>query len=107
MRCRGSVEGVCADEYSDQGSCRAGYHHPDHRRGGHHNKQCRLKDFLTTDVGDDRYAAQYEKATARLRVLAATDNMTCAISLLDRNGTVVAATDETIVGSDRSSEDVF
>ena len=66
-----------------------------------------IKDFLTTDVGNERYAAQYERTTARLHALAATDDMTHTISLLDRDGVVVAATNEAVVGSDRSSEDMF
>ena len=66
-----------------------------------------IMDFLATDVGDDCYVAQYEKVTARLHALAATDDSTCTISLLDRNGTVVAATDDAVVGSDRSLEDIF
>ena len=66
-----------------------------------------IKDFLTTDVDDECYCAQYEKVTARLHAIAATDDTTCTILLLDRNGTVVASTNEAAVGSDRSSEDVF
>ncbi len=66
-----------------------------------------IKDFLTTDVDDECYVAQYGKVTARLHDLAATDDTTNTISLLDRNWTVVAATDEAVVGSDMSSEDMF
>ncbi len=66
-----------------------------------------IKDFLTTDVDDECYVAQYEKVASRLHALAATDYMTCTIFLLDRNGTVVASTDEAAVGSNRISEDIF
>ncbi|MEA1907652.1 MAG: cache domain-containing protein [Euryarchaeota archaeon] len=68
---------------------------------------CIIKDFLTTDVDDECYAAQYEQVTARLHTLVATDDTTCKISLFDRNGTVVASTDETVVGIDKSSEYIF
>ena len=66
-----------------------------------------IKDFLTTDVDDDCYAAQCEQVNARLHTLAATDDLICAIFILDRNGTVVASTGEVVVGSNRSSEDMF
>ncbi len=66
-----------------------------------------IRDLLTTDADDDCYAAQYEKVTARLHTLAAIDDATCEIFLLDENGTIVASTDEVVVGSDRSSEDTF
>ncbi|RZN36707.1 MAG: HAMP domain-containing protein [Methanosarcinales archaeon] len=66
-----------------------------------------IRDLLTTDVDDDCYVAQYERVTARLHALAATDDTICEILLLNRNGTVVASTDESIVGSDKSSEDIF
>jgi anti-anti-sigma regulatory factor/HAMP domain-containing protein len=66
-----------------------------------------IKDFLTTDVDDECYAAQYEQVTARLHALAATDDTTNIISLLDRNGTIGASTCEAVVGSDRSSDDMF
>jgi len=66
-----------------------------------------IKDFLTTDVDDDCYAAQCEQVTARLHALVVTNDVTNAIFLLDRNGTVVAATNEAAVGSNIRSEDIF
>ncbi|MEA1906625.1 MAG: cache domain-containing protein, partial [Euryarchaeota archaeon] len=66
-----------------------------------------FKDLLTTDVDDDCYAAQCEKVTARLHTLAATDDLTCAIFLLDMNGTVIVASDEAVNGIDMSSDDLF
>ena len=66
-----------------------------------------IGDLLTMDVDDDCYAAQYEKVTAILHTLAATDDLTCTISLLDRNGAVVTSTDEAVVGIDMSLDDGF
>ena len=66
-----------------------------------------IRDLLTTDVDDDCYAAQYERVNAKLHTLVSTDDTTCTILLLNRNGTVVAATDKAAVGRNKSSEDVF
>ncbi len=68
---------------------------------------CIIKNLLTMDVDDECYAAQHERVTAKLRTLAATDDTTCKITLFDRNGTIVASTDETVVGINKNSEHIF
>ncbi len=65
------------------------------------------RDLLNASRKDADYAVKYETANKRLQIMVDADSEIFKSCILDKNGIVVASTDEESVGANKSTSDIF